>query len=147
MTAQTLFDLVGGIETLHKVHKIFYDKIYAHPWLGQFFIGHSQRAIELRQTQFMAEKMGSTTDDVTYLGKDPYMAHRAFYINDELFDLRSALLRESLVEFGLAPALIERWLKIDNAFRRKIVKPSIAEFYATTWKWEKRVIIPKPNID
>jgi len=144
VTSQTLFELVGGLETLRQVHKIFYDKIYAHPWLGQFFVGRSQTAIENRQTSFMAEKMGASVEQVNYLGKDPYMAHRAFYINDELFDLRSDILRESLVEFGLAPDLIERWLKIDNAFRRKIVNSSIADFYASTWKWEKRVIVPKP---
>jgi len=45
-TKITLFDAVGGLPTLQKVHKIFYDKVYAHPWLGPFFEGHSQEAIE-----------------------------------------------------------------------------------------------------
>jgi hemoglobin len=31
-----LFDLIGGRYTLDKVHKVFYDKIYAHPWIGKF---------------------------------------------------------------------------------------------------------------
>lgn len=137
---ETLFDAVGGLPTLKKVHKIFYDKVYAHPWLGQFFTAHDQEAIENRQTAFMALKMGG---DVTYMGKEPKMAHRAMYITEELFDLRTELLRESLAEAGLPVDLIERWIKIDKAFKKHIVKNSIEDFYKTTWKYEKRVIIPK----
>jgi len=140
MEKQSLLDLVGGLPTLHKVHKVFYDKVYAHPWLGKFFAGKNQESIELRQTHFMAEKMGG---DIKYMGKDPYMAHRAFYITEELFELRTQLLIESLKEVGVPEPLIERWIKIDNAFKSKIVKDSIATFYATTWRYEKRVIIPK----
>ena len=142
MTKTTLFDAVGGLDTLRRVHKLFYDKVYAHPWLGKFFIGRNQESIENRQTSFMAEKMGG---DVKYLGKDPYMAHRAFYITEELFEVRKQLLKESLIEFGLPAELIDRWLIIDSAFKRKIVKDSIQSFYANTWKYEKRIIIPKSS--
>lgn len=138
---QSLFDAVGGLETLQGVHKIFYDKVYAHPWLKQFFSGHEQSAIENRQTSFMAEKMGGP---VEYWGKHPKMAHRAMYITEELFDLRQDLLKQSLIEYGLEPELINRWLKLDGAFKNAIVKDSIASFYKTTWKHEKRKIIPKP---
>jgi hemoglobin len=140
---QTLFDAIGGLPTLQKVHKIFYDKVYAHPWLGQFFVGHNQEAIENRQTSFMAVKMGG---DVTYMGKEPKMAHRHMYITQELFDLRTELLRESLIEAGVTEELIKRWIKLDNAFSRQIVKDSIESFYRTTWKYEKRVIIPKGRV-
>ncbi len=140
---QSLLEAVGGYPTLEKVHKIFYDKVYAHPWLGKFFEGHDQTSIEKRQSAFMAEKMGGPKE---YMGKQPYMAHRNMYITDELFDLRQAILRESLEEFGLDEALIERWLKIDGAFRKQIVKPSMEDFYHETWKYEKRVIIPKASV-
>jgi hemoglobin len=140
---QTLFDAVGGLPTLQKVHKVFYDKVYAHPWLGKFFAGHNQEAIENRQTSFMAVKMGG---DVTYLGKEPKMAHRAMYITQELFDIRTALLRESLQEAQVPEELIAKWIKLDNAFKHQIVKDSIEDFYKTTWKYEKRVIIPKGNV-
>jgi hemoglobin len=140
---QTLFDAVGGLPTLQNVHKIFYDKIYAHPWLGKFFVDHNQEAIETRQTQFIAEKMGS---DKPYYGKDMKMAHRQMYITQELFELRHELLRESLKEADVPHELAERWLKIDSAFRRHIVKDSIESFYAYTWKYERRVIVPKPKV-
>jgi len=138
---KTLFDEVGGLPTLQKVHKIFYDKVYAYEWLKEFFVGHNQEAIENRQTLFMAEKMGGP---VVYMGKAPKMAHRAMYINQELFDIRQRILEESLIEAGVNKTLRDRWLKIDNAFKAQIVKDSIESFYSTSWKFEKRVIIPKP---
>ena len=141
---QTLFNAIGGLTTLNKVHKVFYDKVYAHNWLKQFFIGHNQQAIEDRQTAFMAIKMGG---QVTYLGKEPRMAHRHMYITQELFDIRQTLLRESLEEVTVPEELIERWLKIDSAFKHQIVKDSIESFYQTTWKHEKRIIIPRPGTE
>jgi len=139
---QSLFDAIGGLPTLEKVHKIFYDKIYAHDWLKAFFVGHNQKAIENRQSAFMAIKMGG---DVTYMGKEPKMAHRHMYLTQELIDLRSSLLRESLEEAEVPEPLIKRWLKIDNAFGQQIVKDSIESFYKTTWQYKKRLIIPKPK--
>jgi truncated hemoglobin YjbI len=138
---QTLFDAIGGLETIRKVHKIFYDKIYAHYWLKLFFAGHNQQSIENRQTAFMAEKMGGPGQ---YYGKQPLMAHRQMYITQELYDIRHELLRDSLREAGVTEDLAERWLKIDYAFIRQIVKPSIESFYQTTFRYEQRVIIPQP---
>jgi hemoglobin len=139
---QTLFDAVGGMPTLRRVHKIFYDKVYAHPWLGRFFEGHSQEAIEHRQTAFMAERMHGP---VQYWGKDMQYAHEAMYITRELFDLRHAILDESLREAGVPEDLRERWLRIDGAFMKHIVKDSIESFYSVTWPYRKRIIIPKPE--
>lgn len=94
---QSLFDAVGGLSTLQKVHRIFYDKVYAHPWLGPFFEGHSQEAIENRQTQFMGQKMGGP---IAYTGKALELAHRRMYITKELLEVRQALLKEALEEVG-----------------------------------------------
>lgn len=139
---QTLYEAIGGRPTLEKVHKIFYDKVYAHPWLGQFFQGHDQKIIELRQTQFMGEKFGG---DLRYPGMDLELAHRRMYITPELFDLRQRLLRESLREAGVAEDLIRRWLRIDSAFQRPIVKKSREAFAAIDLKYEPPVIIPDPG--
>ena len=138
---QSIFDMVGGLSTLRKVHKIFYDKVYAHPWIGQFFAGHDQEAIENRQTAFMAEKMGGP---VEYMGKDIDIAHETMYITEELFQLRQGLLDDSLREAGIDPALRERWLRIDAAFMKKIVKGSMEEFMNTKWPYKKHIVISKP---
>lgn len=141
MKKQTLYESVGGMPVLDKVHKIFYGKVYAHEWLGQYFVGHDQSSIEHRQSLFMAEKMGG---DVQYFGKAPAMAHRHMFISQELFDLRHHLLEQSLEEAGVVGESARRWLAIDAAFYKLIVKPSIASFYGNSFRFEKRVIIPKP---
>jgi truncated hemoglobin YjbI len=139
---QNLFDAVGGLPTLKRVHKIFYDKVYAHYWLKHFFAGHNQEAIENRQTSFMAEKMGGP---IEYLGKEMQYAHEAMYITRELFEVRHALLDESLREGGVPDDLRERWLRIDSAFMKSIVKDSIESFYSVTWPYRQRIIVPKPD--
>ncbi len=139
---QTLFDAIGGLPTLQRAHKIFYDKVYAHYWLKHFFAGHDQQAIENRQTSFMAEKMGGP---VEYWGKEMKHAHEAMYITPELFNVRHELLEESLRAAGVPDDLRERWLRIDGAFAKAIVKDSVEAFYSVTWPYKKRVIIPKPT--
>ncbi|MDQ6965960.1 MAG: group 1 truncated hemoglobin [Mariprofundaceae bacterium] len=139
---QTLFDRLGGLPTLEAVHKRFYDKIYLHPWLKQFFEGHEQAAIELRQTQFMAGKFGA---DITYPGMALELAHRRMYIPEELLKLRQSLLRESLEEEQVPEALIVRWLKIDQAFWKDIGNDSLASFSEIDLKHEKPLITTDPS--
>lgn len=138
----SLYDQIGGYSTLEQVHKLFYDKIYAHPWLGAFFKEHKQEFIERRQSDFMAEKMGSSK---IYMGKQPLIAHRAMYITEELFEIRQKLLLDTLQEFGLPAELIHKWMRIDAAFKKQIVKKSIADFYSISWKYKKRIIINRPK--
>jgi len=137
----SLFEQVGGLATLDRVHRCFYDKVYAHPWLGRFFEGHNQAAIELRQTQFMGEKMGG---DVIYPGMEPELAHRRMYITPELLELRQSLLCEALHEKHIPEPLIGRWMKIDTAFWKQIKNDSMASFETIDLKYERPVIIPKP---
>lgn len=138
---QTLFDAIGGLPTLQRVHKHFYDKVYRHPWLGKFFEGHSQTAIENRQTAFMGEKMHG---NVTYMGKDLKIAHETMYITQEIFELRRALLDEALRESGIPDDLRERWLRIDSAFGKSVVKHDREAFLATKWPYKKHIVIPNP---
>ena len=126
---------------MERVHKVFYDKVYAHPWLSQFFEGHDQAAIELRQTQFMAEKFGS---DTLYPGRELELAHRRMYLTGELLELRKDLLREALVEEQVPEQLIMRWLKIDYAFWSKIKNKSLESFKEIELKNQKPVIVDPP---
>jgi len=136
-----LFERIGGLEVMQRVHTRFYDKIYVHPWLGKFFEGHEQQAIELRQTQFMAEKMGATTP---YPGRPLPLAHRRMFITEELLNVRQNLLREALQEEALDDALILRWLKIDRAFWGYICNESLEDFEKIDFKYQQPLIVDKP---
>ncbi len=121
---KTLYDRLGGKPTLVKVHKIFYDKAFAHPWLSKFFTDKPQEVLENQQTDFMAQLMGGPK---AYGGKSPKSAHQHMLITEELFELRSELLRQAIKEAGIADDLCEEWLDADRSLKRAVVKSSEAE--------------------
>lgn len=139
---ESLYEAVGGLPTLQRVHKIFYDRLYTHPWLKHFFTGFKQPLIEQRQTDFMAWKMGGPNH---YRGRELKSAHRQFFIPEDLFELRHRILHQSILAAGVPEELAQRWLRIDRAFKKQIVKDSIESFYAHHFLYEKRVIVPKPR--
>jgi len=139
----SLYEAVGGLPTLQHVHKIFYDKIYAHPWLQKFFEGFDQQVIEDRQTSFMGEKFGGPA----YIGKPLKQVHENMYIPQELADIRHEILRESLVEAKVPENLAERWLKIDSAFMQQVIKTSVESFYRDYhFKYKQRIIHSNPDV-
>ncbi len=121
---KTLYERLGGKQTFVKVHKIFYDKAYAHPWLRQYFTDKPQEILENQQTDFMMQLMGGPKG---YSGKTPKFAHQHMMISEELFELRSQMLSESVKEAGISDALREEWLTADNSLKRALVKSSEKE--------------------
>jgi len=140
---QSLFDAVAGLPAMERIHKRFYDEVYVHPWLGQFFAGHDQTAIELRQTRFMALKMGA---DIKYPGKSLEIAHERMYITTELLEVRQALLKTAIEAEGIAPELVKRWLKIDKAFWGKLKNESLEAFRQIDLQYQKPLIVEKPEV-
>lgn len=136
----TLFDRVGGRIVLQRVHKIFYDKIYAHPWLKQFFREVKQETIESQSTDFMTSNMGGGK---VYNGQLPIIAHKNLFVTKELFDLRHTLLRDSIREAGLSPELMECWLRIDSAFEKSTVKLDSSQCQKRYFT-DQIIVVPKP---
>ena len=118
---KSLYERLGGKQTYTKVHKIFYDKAYAHPWLSKYFTDKPQEVLENQQTDFMVQIMGGPK---AYGGKSPKSAHQHMLITAELFELRAELLSESIKEAGVADNLREEWLAVDATFKRALVKSS-----------------------
>lgn len=121
---KTLFNRLGGMPTFKKVHKIFYDKAYSHPWLKQYFTDKPQEVLENQQTDFMVQLMGGPK---AYGGKTPKSAHQHMVITEELFDLRAEMLSESIKEAGIEDGLREEWLAADGTLKRALVKTSEKE--------------------
>jgi hypothetical protein len=59
-----------------------------------------------------------------YRGDTPAIAHMHMLVTDEMYDLRQFHLRRCILEEGLAPEIAERWIGVDGAFRRAIVRQS-----------------------
>lgn len=138
---KTLFDRIGGLETLQKVHKIFYDKAYAHEWLKLYFTDKPQILLEEQQTDFMAQLIGGPK---RYAGKSPKMAHQHIHITDDLFTLRQCLLNESLKEFGLDDNLRKEWIMADAALKKAITKNTVDEC-KQSYPTQPILDFPKPS--
>ena len=137
----SLFEQIGGRRTIERVHKLFYDKLYAHSWLKHFFKDTPQEHIEKQSTDFMTSNMGGGK---IYSGRLPIYAHKHFYITQEMFEIRHNLLRDSLKEVGLAQDLMERWLRIDRAFEKSIVKNDFSQCQKR-FITDEIIAIPRPD--
>lgn len=135
----SLFDEIGGYETIKRINKAFYDKIYAHPWIGQYFRNFSQDKIEKQQTDFIAQSIGGPGN---YRGKSIIAAHGHMFLSDELFELRESLLQAAFQETNAPAALIAKWNKIDRAFKTALVSESPSE---CTPRFPGDVILNFPN--
>jgi truncated hemoglobin YjbI len=138
--ARALFDRFGGRPFLDRLHKVFYDKVYAHPWIGQFFKDVEQTHIEMQQSDFIAQLTGGPKK---FFGRMPVNAHVHIMITDELFSLRHQLLAESLTEIGTPEKEKNELLKIDMAFKKILVKTSIDQC-GKRFKMDEIVDIPNP---
>jgi len=116
-----VFSKVGGRATIEQVHRRFYDKVFAHPWLSRFFEHVTRERLESQQTDFIIAALGGPD---RYSGMMPKHAHRHMFITAELFDIRHDLLRQAIEECRIHPEVAEQWLKIDAAFGRALIKRS-----------------------
>lgn len=137
----SLFDEIGGRDTLMRISKKFYDKIYKHPWMSLYFKNTKQSVIESQQVDFMTGALGGPK---IYAGRMPLDAHTHLFITEELFDLRQQLLKETFVEENAPQELVDRWLKIDEAFRSQIIKKSPDDCFGR-WKTEEILNFPNPE--
>jgi len=140
-TVRSLYARLGGHPTLERVHKLFYDKVYEHPWLGLFFEGIDQDFIEEQQTAFMAAVMGGPK---RYVGQYPKPAHKHMFVDQELFDLRNEVLAESIAEAAVPADAASEWLKLDRNFANAIIKRSVDEC-EQRYVFEPIVHIPDPR--
>jgi len=127
MSKNTHFERIGGRASLIAINKIFYDKVYHHPWLQHYFLAVPQQHIEDQQVDFMQKVLGGEN---VYVGKTPPVAHKHMFIPDELFEVRKTLLIEAFNESNAHPELVDKWLTLDESFRRLLVKKSVSECVA-----------------
>ncbi len=104
---------------LRQVLEDFYGRVYADPRLAPFFRHTTrERAID-KQFSFLREIF---TGEECYFGDRPYNAHHWMVVSDELFDHREELMAECLSRHGLAAELVARFRRVDEVFRKQIVK-------------------------
>ena len=138
---KSLFEELGGRPQLMKIVKHFYDKVYAHPWLGLYFKNTPQEHIENQQADFMTGALGGPK---IYAGRSPNDAHPHLFITEELYVLRTHLMMETLKELNVPQAIIDRWIKIEDAFKASMVKTSIDQCHGR-YKTEEILAFENPE--
>jgi truncated hemoglobin YjbI len=135
------FEQMGGKKILQIINKIFYDKVYKHPWLKLYFEHISQQHIEDQQVDFMQKVLGGKN---LYVGKAPPAAHMHIFIDEALFDIRQQLLQEAFDESRASPILIDKWLTLDNSFKKVLIKGSPSECQGR-FKTDPIIYFPNPE--
>lgn len=97
----------------------FYTRVYADPRLSPFFKNVTKQRLIEKQYSFLKRAI---TGELCYFGERPRNAHHWMVINDELFDYRNDLLRQTARNHGLDEKWLRRWEVIEESFRRDIVK-------------------------
>lgn len=107
-----------------KVNERFYELVYDHKWLSNFFKQTDQEFITQQQTDFIIGAIGGPKN---YSGRMVRDAHPHMFITEELFELRQELLIQAFEDVNAPDELKEAWLKIDDAFKNVIIKKDISE--------------------
>lgn len=136
-----LLKAVGGREVIERVHRRFYTTIFEDEWLGRFFWGKNREALVKKQTDFMTACFGGEN---RYEGETPAIAHMHMYITDEAADYREHLLREAILAEGISEAIADRWMAVESAFRKAIIKKDISECVVRC-VGQRPVKAPKPE--
>ena len=135
------YEEMGGKAMLEAISTVFYDKIYEDPWLKQYFLEIPQEHIERQQVAFMQAALGGEN---LYCGQTPPAAHKHMYITDELFNARQVLLDQAFEKCNASNSLIEKWIRIDTAFFKRIVKDSPEEC-EKRYKTDTILNFPRPK--
>lgn len=124
------------------VNKAFYTRLYQDPWLKIVFQNRRQEPLEAQVTEFMVGAFGGPK---TYDGCRPSDAHPHIFIDESMWKLRGEMLRHAFAENGLPQEMQLQWLRIDEAFKRGIIKHSVADC-RTRFATDAIIALPNPVV-
>ena len=115
---QTLFERLGGMDTIRKVVASFYDKVTASPALARYFQRADMMSLIEHQAIFVA---GATGGPFGFDNATLWHAHAKLDITREEFAEVAEHLRLTLVEFGVGQAEIDEILGAVRSKEKMIV--------------------------
>ncbi len=134
-------DFINLKQLILKVNKAFYDRVYKDPWLSEVFKEVRQEHIESQQTDFMLGAFGGPKN---YSGRSPTDAHPHIFVNEAMWQQREKLLKEAFVEINLPEELRGKWIKIDEAFKKAILKKDLSDC-KKRYTMDQIIYVPVPS--
>lgn len=118
LSDQELYDWI------FKVNSLFYDKVYDDEWFKAVFRNIGKEIIIRQQTDFIVGAFGGPK---RFSGKLPQDAHPHIFVDEEMWQVREQFLIAACKELNAPEGMLDKWLKIDNAFKKAIIKNSEAD--------------------
>jgi len=129
MKSSELFDTIGG-DALRAVITDFYQRIFADVMIGFMFQGRDRQHLIDREWELIAALLGAP--GVTYTGRPMRAAHAQHTIFGGHFERRLQILRETLRDHAVAPAVQDAWIEHTQALRTQITRDKGSECKDTT---------------
>lgn len=105
--------------TLREILKVFYHRVFRDPLLAPFFTSVTESRLAEKQYNFLCQAI---TGEKVFFGERPRNSHHWMVISDEIFDHRTAILRQVLDEFALPTEACEQLIQVEEHYRQDIVK-------------------------
>jgi len=118
----------------------FYELVYKDFWFKEIFKVIDQKVITSQQTDFMVQAFGGPK---RYGGRSVIDAHPHIFIDEEIWQKREELLKMAFDKVQTPADIREKWLKIDEAFKKALMKSSVSDCqkrYAT----DEIIFVPNP---
>lgn len=115
----SLFDQLGGERRLRPLIRDFVDRMVDDTMIGFFFQGVDRDRLADLEYQFTARFLGA---NVPYEGRPIGAAHRRHRIMGGQFDRRRHILEETMVRYGVEPALRAAWLAHVDDLRKAVTQ-------------------------
>jgi hemoglobin len=138
----SLYDSIGG-DALRAVIADFYDRVFADVMIGFMFAGKDKQRLIDKEWELAAALLGA---DVKYTGKPMRDAHAQHTIFGGHFERRLQILRETLRDHGVDPAIRDALIDHANALRGQITRDRGSEC-KDTGEADKLVATPSPDPD
>lgn len=114
----TMYEQIGGHETLRVVVVVFYRRVLRDPLLAPLFEGFDLARLRAHQAAFL----GAVLDGPhVFTGRSMRRAHAGLGVTTDAFDALIAHLAASLVDAGVTAAAASRLTDAAESFRSAIV--------------------------
>lgn len=122
------------------VNEVFYDEIFEDEWFKDVFVGVDIDIIKSQQTDFILGALGGPK---RYGGRSPKDAHPHIFIQEDMWKKREEYLLKAFEKNNTPEWIRKKWLAIDEAFKRHILKDSLSDCHGR-YRTEEVIYVPNP---
>lgn len=137
-----LYLAIGGRAAMRPVIELFYARMAADPWLGQWFVDIDLGDQARRLENFLC---AGAPGEPPYVRNYPMIAHAHMYITQPMIKERVRLLKGAIEDLGHPPEIVKLWLKTDALWHGAVVKDRVDECRPAAVGKPLKVIGDKPK--